>query len=109
MLEEQKAKDLQAKMEAKSSAPMKVTGKHEEGEGSVWNTGSYFWEEKSVNKWAEARLRELMLSVDVKIGTGNAEVSEISKFEGESSVNIRKGKKLVGYDYDITLKWKCRD
>lgn len=24
-----------------------------EGTGSVWNTNSYHWEEKSVNKWAE--------------------------------------------------------
>lgn len=23
-------------------------------------------------------------------------------------MNIRKGKKLVGYDYDITMKWKSK-
>ena len=44
----------------------------------------------------------------MKVGTGNVEVTEITKLEGESSVNIRKGKKLVGYDYEITLKWKGR-
>ena len=55
MLEEQKAKELQAKIEAKAAPPVKVTAasKHAEGEGSVWNSGSYFWEEKSVNSWAE--------------------------------------------------------
>ena len=61
-----------------------------------------------MNKWAEERLRELIRSVEVKVGAVEAEISEITKIEGESSMNIRKGKKLVGYDYDITMKWKCK-
>jgi hypothetical protein len=31
-----------------------------EGQGSVWNANSYFWEEKSVGKWAEDRLKEVI-------------------------------------------------
>jgi activator of HSP90 ATPase len=31
-----------------------------EGTGSVWNTNSYHWEEKSVNKWAEETLKSVL-------------------------------------------------
>ena len=27
--------------------------------------------------------------------------------KGESGVSIRKGKKIVSYDYSIELKWRC--
>ena len=30
---------------------------------------------------------------------------EIKEFKGEASVSIRKGKKIVAYDYAITLAW----
>ena len=34
-------------------------------------------------------------------------IIEITSLTGESSVSIRKGKKLVTYDYEIKLKWQC--
>jgi activator of HSP90 ATPase len=36
----------------------------------------------------------------------NLMVKEIKSFKGESSVSIRKGKKIVSYDYAITLSWQ---
>ena len=27
--------------------------------------------------------------------------------KGESGVSIRKGKKIVSYDYNISIKWRC--
>ena len=33
-------------------------------------------------------------------------VKEIKNFKGESSVSIRKGKKIVAYDYAITVSWQ---
>ena len=33
-------------------------------------------------------------------------VKEIKSIKGESSVSIRKGKKIVAYDYAITLSWQ---
>lgn len=33
-------------------------------------------------------------------------VNEIKSFKGESSVSIRKGKKIVAYDYAISLSWQ---
>lgn len=33
-------------------------------------------------------------------------ITEIKEFKGESSVSIRKGKKIVAYDYQIILVWQ---
>mmetsp|Transcript_1000 Transcript_1000/g.1367 ORF Transcript_1000/g.1367 Transcript_1000/m.1367 type:complete len:91 (+) Transcript_1000:790-1062(+) len=33
-------------------------------------------------------------------------ISEIVSINGESSVSIRKGKKIISFDYNIALKWK---
>jgi activator of HSP90 ATPase len=75
------------------------------GTGSVWNTNSYHWEEKSVNKWAEEKLRAVLSGFKYKWQDAEMSISEIKDFKGESSVSIRKGKKLVAYDYRFTLAW----
>lgn len=33
-------------------------------------------------------------------------ITEITKLEGESGVSIRKGKKIISFDYVVSLKWK---
>lgn len=33
-------------------------------------------------------------------------ITEIKTFKGESSVSIRKGKKIVAYDYSLVLAWQ---
>ena len=33
-------------------------------------------------------------------------VSEITTLTGEASVSIRKGKKIISFDYQVVLKWK---
>ena len=33
-------------------------------------------------------------------------IQEITTLTGEASVSIRKGKKLVTFEYNIVLKWK---
>ena len=76
-----------------------------EGTGSVWNTNSYHWEEKSVAKWAEDTLRSLISGFTHTWNDAHLKVKEIKSFKGESSVSIRKGKKIVAYDYAISLSW----
>lgn len=78
-----------------------------EGQGSVWNTGSYFWEEKSVGKWADERLKEILGSYRYTFGGGELAITSISGFKGESSISIRKGKKIISYDYNINMKFDC--
>ena len=78
-----------------------------EGQGSVWNTGSYFWEEKSVAKWSEQRIKEILGGFKFEFPGGELRVSSVEDLKGEASVSIRKGKKIVAYDYNFKLKWEC--
>lgn len=72
--------------------------------GSVWNPNSYFWEEKNFNKWSKDRLQELLGNFKHTVPQGNLEVTE-ADIKGDSSISIRKGKKIAAFDYEITLKF----
>jgi len=72
----------------------------------VWNTGNYFWEEKSVTKWAEERIKTVLGGFAHQIPSGQFKVTAVDKLKGEASVSIRKGKKIVAYDYSAMLKWE---
>jgi activator of HSP90 ATPase len=37
----------------------------------------------------------------------NFTVKEVKNLKGDSAVMIRKGKKIVTYDYQVTLEWNC--
>ena len=76
------------------------------GTGSVWNTNSYHWEEKSVNTWAGDTLRKVLSAFTHKMNDSTLSITEITTLNGESSVSIRKGKKLISFDYQLVLKWK---
>ncbi len=95
------------KQEALKKQPVQVQAvKKMEGQGSVWNTNSYHWEEKSVNKWAEERLKQVLSGFTYKMNDATMSITEIKTFKGESSVSIRKGKKIVAYDYSLVLAWQ---
>lgn len=111
IFEDQKKKEAVMKEQAQkllaeqqNQQPQKV--EKVQGQGSVWNTNSYFWEEKSVGKWAEARFKEVVGSFRHEFPGGVFTISEVSKIEGEASVSIRKGKKIVSYDYNCKLLWE---
>ena len=84
-----------------AAAPQKI-----EGTGSVWNTNSYHWEEKSVANWSNDTLRSVISSFKHTMNDSTLSIQEITKMEGEASVSIRKGKKIVSFDYAIDLKWQ---
>lgn len=88
---------------AASSAPRQVI----EGTGSVWNTGSYHWEEKSVAIWANDTLRSVLSSFTHLMNDVTMTIVEITTLTGEASVSIRKGKKIISFDYQVVLKWKA--
>lgn len=35
-------------------------------------------------------------------------IVDLKTFKGEASVSIRKGKKIVAYDFEIAVKWEIR-
>ncbi len=76
------------------------------GTGSVWNTNSYHWEEKSVAAWSEDTLRGAISKFTHTMNDATFSVNEITKLTGESSVSIRKGKKIISFEYSIGLDWQ---
>jgi activator of HSP90 ATPase len=76
------------------------------GSGSVWNNNSYHWEQKSVDKWSEETLKKVMSNFKFQKEDASYSITDIMEFKGESSVNIRKNKKIVTYDYQVKLAWK---
>ena len=105
--------DVQAKILAESKAREEaireeLTKKRAEdenkGQGSVWNTGSYFWEEKSVS-WAHDRIKELISDKTVQVPDGSIKLT-VTEVHGDSSVSIRKGKKIVTYCHELKIKFE---
>ena len=60
-----------------------------------------------MSAWASDTLRSVLSSFSHSMNDATLSISEIDSMEGESSVSIRKGKKIVSYDYNIKLKWQC--
>ena len=100
--EMKRAEAARPKPVAAAAAPQQIAGT-----GSVWNTNSYHWEEKSVAAWSNDTLRSILSGFSHSMNDAKVSVTEIAKLEGESSVSIRKGKKIITYEYNIQLKWKC--
>jgi len=62
-----------------------------------------------VGAWADERLKGVLgaFKYDLLQGVGVLKVVEVKSFKGESSISIRKGKKVVCYDYNARLRWEC--
>lgn len=74
--------------------------------GSAWNRAGT-WEEKSLNKWANDRIKELLVSVgSVELSGGKAEITEVTRCNGDAFLVTVRNKKRVGYTYELTLKVK---
>jgi activator of HSP90 ATPase len=60
-----------------------------------------------VGKWADEKLKEILGGFKYIFAGGELKVTSVYQFKGESSINIRKGKKIVSYDYSFDLTWAC--
>eukprot|EP00762_Andalucia_godoyi_P007308 ANDGO_01604.mRNA.1 hypothetical protein CAOG_01958 len=74
---------------------------------SKWNANSYHWEEKDYSTWSKDRLKELLGAVTVADSGATVCVKEVKSVTGDAIVNIRKGKKRVGYEMKIECKVKA--
>ena len=73
----------------------------------MWNSGSYHWEEKSVSKWADEQLKSVVSKFKYVWHDAHLSIKEVKDFQGEAASSVRKGKKLVSFDYKMTLIWEC--
>ncbi|XP_070610149.1 activator of 90 kDa heat shock protein ATPase homolog 1 isoform X2 [Erythrolamprus reginae] len=62
--------------------------------------------ERDASNWSSEKLKTLFLAVRVENADGTCEVTEVSKLDGEASINNRKGKLIFFYEWNIKLSWQ---
>ncbi len=61
--------------------------------------------ERDVSSWSSERLRQLLLGVRVEGPEGVCELTDVSKLDGEASINNRKGKLIFLYEWHLRASW----
>jgi len=59
-----------------------------------------------VKNWSEETLRKLFTFFYYKQDRATLTIKEVKELKGESSVSVRKGKKIVTYEYSVNLVYK---
>lgn len=70
------------------------------------NVNNWHWTERDATAWSNDKLKELFMAVSVTGEEGTCEVTEVSKLDGEASINNRKGKLIFFYEWDVKLSWQ---
>ena len=78
--------------------------KKDEKLGSVWNTNNYHWEEKNLTPFSKACIKETLEKLTIALKNKSKAKLKVEKVKGDSSINIRKGKKCYLFDFAIDLK-----
>ena len=60
-----------------------------------------------MNKWAEDTLKRVLSLFYYKQDRCMLTIKEVKELKGESSVSVRKGKKIVTYEYSAKLVYLC--
>ncbi|TMS21174.1 Activator of 90 kDa heat shock protein ATPase-like protein 1 [Larimichthys crocea] len=63
------------------------------------------WTERDATNWSSDKLKSLILGLTVESDEGSCEVTEVSKLEGEASINNRKGKLIFFYEWNLKATW----
>lgn len=61
--------------------------------------------ERDVSCWSSERLRQLLLGVRVEGPEGICHLTDVSKLDGEASINNRKGKLIFFYEWQLRASW----
>lgn len=61
--------------------------------------------ERDATNWSSDKLKSLLLGLSVENQEGMCEVTEVSKVEGEASINNRKGKLIFFYEWNLKATW----
>ena len=74
--------------------------------GSVWNKNSWHWEEKDYNKVAQQKLREVLEGIALTSRSGEAIRFYDVEPNGFASISVRKGKKVVVFEYNVSMNFR---
>eukprot|EP00030_Apusomonadida_sp_AF-17_P004064 a464_588.p2 GENE.a464_588~~a464_588.p2 ORF type:complete len:222 (-),score=49.53 a464_588:36-626(-) len=89
----------------KIADPAEVERRSTDG-SSVWNAAGT-WEERSIGSWAKDSLRERLLGRTLSVAPLTSfVVTKVCKVDGQASVLFTRGKKRVGFNFDVELEWE---
>ncbi|XP_029937967.1 activator of 90 kDa heat shock protein ATPase homolog 1-like [Myripristis murdjan] len=69
------------------------------------NVNNWHWTERDATNWSSDKLKSLLLGLSVENEDGRCEVTDVSKVEGEASINNRKGKLIFFYEWNLKATW----
>ncbi|KAK0130760.1 Activator heat shock protein ATPase 1 [Merluccius polli] len=69
------------------------------------NVNNWHWTERDVTGWSSDKLRELLIGCRVEQGGASCQLTDVTKLEGEASINNRKGKLIFFYEWVIKASW----
>jgi len=69
------------------------------------NVNNWHWSEVDASSSSKKFFKEKFLELSVTGTEGSVRVSEVTKCNGEATVNNRKGKVIYFYEWDLELKW----
>ncbi|XP_058472334.1 activator of 90 kDa heat shock protein ATPase homolog 1b [Solea solea] len=69
------------------------------------NVNNWHWTERDATNWSSDKLKFLLVGLSVENEQGTCEVTEVSKVEGEASINNRKGKLIFFYEWTLKATW----
>lgn len=61
--------------------------------------------ERDATNWSSEKLKDLLMGLWVESEEGKCEITEVSKVEGEASINNRKGKLIFFYEWNLKATW----
>lgn len=70
------------------------------------NVNNWHWTERDATAWSKEKLKTLFLSLEEETDQGSWKVDEVKTMEGEATLNNRKGKIIIFYEWDVKLTYK---
>ncbi|XP_065833443.1 activator of 90 kDa heat shock protein ATPase homolog 1-like [Oscarella lobularis] len=70
------------------------------------NVNNWHWTERDATDWSKKELKRLLQGIKVEGIEGKCETTDLSKIEGEASVNNRKAKLISFYEWHAVIEWK---
>jgi activator of HSP90 ATPase len=74
--------------------------------GSLWNKNSWHWEEKDYNKVAHKMIQEQLATICLDSPSGDTLRFESIEPKGFCSISVRKAKKVVIFEFAISMIFK---
>jgi activator of HSP90 ATPase len=77
------------------------------GVGSVWNKGSWHWEERNYTEFAKEFLSREWCNISINANDAQIVVYEVKELKGSANVTIRKQKQIFMFEFEGELYWKA--